>query len=285
MISETPATIQDVLSLACLRLQAAGLDEREARAQAEWLLAHACGCGRADLRLRAQEPLAERHVAAYMLLLDRRAQGEPLQYITGSQAFMGYEFAVDPRVLIPRLDTEMLCDCALELLPVDADAAVLDVGTGSGALAVSIALRRPRARVTAVDISEAALDVARANAGRLGARVRLVQSDYFAGVAGERFDLIVSNPPYVTRDELAALPPDVRREPRLALDGGDDGLNAYRVFAREAAAHLRPGGRIIVEVGAAQADAVADLFSGSIGPTDVLLDLQGARRFVRAASS
>ncbi|MCL2545544.1 MAG: peptide chain release factor N(5)-glutamine methyltransferase, partial [Clostridia bacterium] len=169
-------SVRDLRLHGSMRLQAAGLDRREAQAQAEWLLAHVCECDRAALRLRAQDSPGRQRIAAYSLLLDRRAKGEPLQYITGSQAFMGYEFAVDPRVLIPRLDTEMLCVHALELLPADADVSVLDVGTGSGALAVSIALGRPRARVTASDISEDALDVARANAERLGARVRFVQS-------------------------------------------------------------------------------------------------------------
>jgi len=258
-------TDRDLRLYGTKRLQAAGLDHREAQAQARWLLAHA----------------GENDCAAYSLLLDRRVSGEPLQYITGFQSFMGYEFAVDARVLIPRLDTEMLCFYALEMLPSDAVASVLDVGTGSGALAISIALDRPQAQVTALDISEDALDVARGNAERLGARVRFVHSDFFAGVAGERFDLIVSNPPYVSVDELALLPADVKREPRLALDGGNDGLDAYRVLAREAAAHLKPGGQLIVEVGATQADVVAELFVAHMGSTDVLLDLQGVRRFVR----
>jgi len=260
-------TARDLRAYGCTRLEAAGLDRREAQAQARWLLAHAGENGR----------------AAYSLLLDRRVSGEPLQYIIGFQSFMGYEFAVDARVLIPRLDTEMLCFYALEMLPANSAVSVLDIGTGSGALAICIALGRPQAQVTALDISEDALAVARGNAERLGAQVRFVRSDYFVAVAGERFDLIVSNPPYVTREELTALPPDVQREPRLALDGGIDGLDAYRILAREAAAHLKPKGRLIVEVGASQAEAVAGLFAAHIGPADVLLDMQGVRRFVRAA--
>ncbi|MCL2810522.1 MAG: peptide chain release factor N(5)-glutamine methyltransferase [Clostridia bacterium] len=259
-------TAHDLLLFGYKRLQAAGLDHREAQAQARWLLAH----------------VGENDHAVYSLLLDRRISGEPLQYITGVQSFMGYDFAVDARVLIPRLDTEMLCFYALEMLPSDANPSVLDVGTGSGALAISIALRRPQAQVTALDISQDALQVARGNAERLGAPVRFIHSDYFVGVAGEPFDLIVSNPPYVSMDELATLPADVQQEPRLALDGGNDGLDAYHILAREAAAHLNPGGQMIVEVGATQADTVAELFAAHIGSTDILLDLQGVRRFVRA---
>jgi len=265
------------------RLSGAGLDLRESAVQARWLLAHVCGCGQADLRSRAGAALDAGRFAKYMEMVGKRVSGEPLQYIIGSQSFMGYDFAVDSRVLIPRLDTEMLCVYALESLPEDAEATVLDVGTGSGALAVSVALRRPRTCVTAVEIDENALDVARANAARLDARVRFVHGDFFSGVPGERFDLIVSNPPYIARDELAALPPDVCREPRLALDGGSDGLEAYRALARDGAAHLLPGGRMIVEVGETQAGDVSALLAGGIGPTDVLTDLQGARRFVRAA--
>lgn len=276
-----PSTYREAWEQGRAYLEGAGLDSREAAAQADWLLAAVCGCSRAGLRLRSGELLTERQAEKYAGFLKRRMSGEPVQYILETQFFMGHEFYVDSRVLIPRLDTEILCARALELLPEDSETAVLDVGAGSGALAVSIALQRPRARVTALDISEDALAVARLNAERLHARIRLVCSDFFAEIPEERFDLIISNPPYIAFGELAGLPADVRREPRLALDGGVDGLDAYRVLAREASSHLRPGGRLLVETGATQAEAVAGLFA-AIGPVSVYEDLQGIRRFVCA---
>ncbi len=275
-------TYGDARTRALAALSGLGLDAREAEAQADWLLAYVCTCGRADLRLRAGDALDEHRAAQYAALLARLMAGEPLQYLLGTQDFMGFEFAVDARVLIPRLDTEVLCGLALEHIPESSASNVLDVGTGSGALAVSIALLRPLAAVTALDISADALAVAQENARRHKAKVRFVQSDFFAKIPGECFEVIVSNPPYIERGALESLPANVRREPLLALDGGDDGLNAYRLLAREAAAHLLPGGRLLVEVGAGQAVAVAALFQSGIGPAETHCDLQGVRRIVSA---
>ena len=277
-----PDSIPNALDYGGTRLRAYGLESREALIQAEWLLVHVIGSKRDALRSRRM--LTEAESIQYARLLDRRVdRDEPVQYITGQQSFMGYDFAVDPRVLIPRLDTEMLCVHALEACRGKAAASVLDVGTGCGALAVSIALSRPHASVTALDISEDALDVARQNAKRLNASVRFLQSDFFTGLPKERFDVIVSNPPYVTLGEWDSLPPDVRQEPRQALYGGVDGLDAYRVLARDSADHMASGGRIIVEVGASQADTVSGMFAEGIGPAEALYDLQGVRRFVSAA--
>jgi release factor glutamine methyltransferase len=341
-MKEVSQTLGGAVREAEKRLLRSGLDDVEARAQAEWLLASLCACGRSALRSRGSEPLDAETAGRLASFVGRREAGEPLQYILGEQEFMGYTFAVDPRVLIPRLDTEVLGEQALARIPPEAEARALDVGTGSGALAVSIALSRPRARVAGIDISEDALCVARENARRLGARVRFLRGDFFLLAAGERaegfdsegfgseafpsptphgmgshsasvtverpgvpegaeasrvlrgfghestkmelekFDVIVSNPPYIPSGELASLPPDVRREPSLALDGGKDGLRAYRVLASEGAARLRSGGWMLVEVGAGQADAVAALMEVGIGATSIHADWHGVPRVVAA---
>ncbi len=261
-----------------------GLELREARSQVELLLAEALRCKPADVRARGRERVAL--PPAFEEMLARRLSGEPVQYILGEQEFMGFTFFVDARVLIPRMDTEVLCERALAAIARDGSARVLDIGTGSGALAVSIARLRPNAAVTGVDISEDALELARRNARHTlvgDGQVRFLRSDCFSALAGERFDVIVSNPPYIRRAELAELPGDVRREPRLALDGGEDGLDFYRRIAREAPEYLAPGGRLLVEVGVGQAGAVAQMFAKTIGKAEIFEDLQGIQRVVQAA--
>ena len=263
------------------RLDAAGVPD--AANDAAWLLLHVLGeTSRSALFVRAGEPLGDETAARCDALLARRARREPLQYILGSELFYGRGFCVTPDVLIPRADTELLCVRALEALGM-ARARVLDIGTGSGALAITLALERPMADVTAVDISEAALAVARDNARRLGAQVRFVRSDLFAGLSPAQgaYDVIVSNPPYIVRAQVDALQPEVRCEPRLALDGGDDGLFFYRALAAQAAAYLAPGGTLLLEVGAGQAQAVCALLAG-IGPTASCADSQGIARVVWA---
>ncbi len=217
-------------------------------------------------------------------MLARRAAGEPLQYILGEQDFFGLRFRVDGRVLIPRPETEILCEKALDFLRTRPGMKALDLCAGSGALAVTLALRCPDAEVWACDISPDALEVAGENARRFGAAVRFAQGDLFAPLSGERFDLIVSNPPYVARSDLDKLQPEVRREPVLALDGGPDGLDFYRRIAREAPPHLHEGGRILLEVGAGQAEAVASMLAArNFLPDEILRDLSGIPRVVCAA--
>ncbi len=244
-----------------------------ARREAEWLLCEVTGLDRVGLYLNFDKPMSDNELAAYRGLVTRRAKREPLQYILGSQEFDGLYFEVAPGVLIPRHDTETLLEQALKLAP--AARAVLDIGTGSGCLAIALATRLPDASVTAVDLSPEALTVARRNAERHGVPVEFLCGSFFAPLAGRSFDLIISNPPYITTADMACLQPEVRDyEPRLALDGGPDGLNAYRAIVGQAAAHLEPDGWLWFEVGAGQAVEVAALlaqagFHGIITATDL----------------
>lgn len=233
-----------------------------ARREAEWLLCAATGLDRVGLYLNFDKPLNDDELAACRTLVSRRGKREPLQHILGSQEFDGLSFAVSPAVLIPRHDTEVLLEQAVCRAP--AAASVLDIGTGSGCIAIALGHRLPQARITAVDLSEAALLVARSNAGINSVTIEFLQGSFFQPVTGRAFDLIVSNPPYITTAELDQLQPEVRDfEPRLALDGGPDGLAAYRSIASEAPAHLNPGGWLLLEVGGGQAPDVSLMLAQS----------------------
>ena len=222
-------------------------------------------------------PEAEQRCLA---LFERRAQGEPAQYILGEAWFMGLRFSVDARVLIPRQDTELLCETALELAKTRGYATALDLCTGSGALAVSIK-KLGELRVTATDISTDALCVAAENARRNGVEIDFLQGDLLDALPdGQAFDLIVCNPPYLTAQEMDVLQLEVRREPELALLGGADGLAFYRRLAQGAAKYLNPGGALLMEIGCAQGESVPALFSG--WKTKVLKDLNGLDRVVQA---
>ncbi|MBA3624798.1 MAG: peptide chain release factor N(5)-glutamine methyltransferase, partial [Methylibium sp.] len=247
------------------RLDAQALLSAVLRQPRAWLLAH----DEAALEGEAQ--------TRFQALLERRAQGEPLAYLLGAKEFFGLPLAVTPDVLVPRPDTETLVEWALELLPADSRARVADLGTGSGAIALALARRRPLARITAVDVSAAALAVARGNGERLGLAVQWLQSDWFEALAGRRFELIVSNPPYVAEGDthLEAL----SHEPRQALTAGTDGLDAIRRIAAQAPARLEPGGWLLLEHGFEQADAVAGLLAKA-GFRDIAMrrDLGGRPR-------
>jgi len=217
------------------------------RLTAEILLAHALTCDRVRLYLDFDKPLGAPELAAYRELVRRRAAGEPTAWLTGRREFLGRSFRVDPRVLVPRPETELMVEAALDLLP-EAGAA-LDLCTGSGCIAVSLALSRPGARVTATEISPGALALARENAAALGAPVDFLEGDLFAPLPLDlRFDLVVSNPPYVPAGEIEGLSREVRREPRIALDGGPDGLDVVRRVVAGAPARLRPGGALVIEM-------------------------------------
>ena len=214
-------------------------------------------------------------------MLDSRAARQPLSQITGRRAFWKHEFRVTPDTLDPRPETEALVAAALEL----PWASVLDLGTGTGAILISLLAERPGASGLATDISEPALRVARDNAARIGVSADFARADWFDGVTGH-FDLIVSNPPYIAACEMAALQPEVRDwEPHLALTDGGDGLTAYRRIAAGAAAHLRPGGHVLAEIGWQQGAEVAAIFAAEGARVTVLPDLDGRDRVIRASFS
>ncbi len=231
-----------------------------ARREAEWLLCESTGLDRVGLYLAFDKPLLDAELATYRALVVRRGKREPLQHILGSQEFDGLSFEVSPAVLIPRHDTETLLEAALFHAP--QAKSILDVGTGSGCIAISLARHLPQAQVTAVDLSPDAVAVAIRNATSNQVRIEFLQGSFFEPVVNRRFDLIVSNPPYITTADLAELQPEVRDfEPRLALDGGPDGLDAYRALTSAAPHHLQPGGWLLFEVGAGQSEEVSNLLA------------------------
>jgi release factor glutamine methyltransferase len=240
------------------------------RLHAELLLAHVLQVPRMKLYLDFERALSEEQQAALRELLMRRGRREPLQHILGSTCFCGLDLAVSRDVLIPRPETELLAESGWQFLqraaerPDSNPPLALDFGTGSGCLAIALAVHCPAARLVAIDISPAALTLARQNAARhaVDGRIEFIAGDGFAALPDRaRFDLIVSNPPYVPAGEIAALEPEVRdHDPRLALDGGAEGLDFHRRLASEAAHFLNPGGRILVEFGDGQQDAIRALF-------------------------
>lgn len=248
---------------------------------ARLLLAHALGIAPDRLVLHLADPPGAGAGARFRALVAERARRRPLSHLTGRRLFWGRGFAVTPDVLDPRPETE----CLVALALARPFARVLDLGTGSGAILLTLLAERPEAEGLGTDLSEPALAVARANAAALGtgARARFLRADWFAGVAG-RFDLIVSNPPYVAAAEMAGLAPEVRDwEPHLALSPGGDGLGAYRAIAAGAGAHLAPGGRLLVEIGPSQGGAVAALLAAAgLAGIAVHPDLDGRDRVVEA---
>lgn len=259
-----------------------------ARLEADLLIAHALGLKRIALYMDPDRPLIEPELAAIRALVARRRAHEPIAYILGEREFYGRTFQVTRDVLIPRPDTETLVEVALKFLRAEAPAGpVLDLCTGSGAVAITLAAELPERAFVASDLSGAALSVARANAERHGvaARIELREGDLFAVLrAGEQFACITANPPYIGAHELATLQPDVRDfEPRLALDAGPDALCFYRAIAREAPRFVSSGGSVCVEVGIDQAREVMELFAAH-GFVDVraVRDLAGIERVVAA---
>jgi|HubBroStandDraft_6_1064221.scaffolds.fasta_scaffold53203_3 release factor glutamine methyltransferase len=234
-----------------------------ARLEAQLLLAHALGCTRMQLYTGFDKPLAEGELASYRELIKRRLAGEPVAYLVGEHEFWGFPLTIDRSVLVPRPDTETLIEVARSLVP--AATRVLDLCTGSGAIAIALAKELAAARVIATEISPAAATIARANATRnnVADRVEVREGDLWAPVANERFELIVSNPPYVATAVIDTLSAEVRREPRLALDGGADGLVFYDRICSAARVHLEPGGALAVEHGFDQADAVRARFEAA----------------------
>jgi release factor glutamine methyltransferase len=282
-------TIQQALRWARARLGAIGADSIDhPRLEAELLLTHVLGVKRIDLHLRAHERLSGQTAQAYAALVQRRMAHEPLADILGRRAFYDIDLIVTPDVLVPRPETEHLVEEILSYLgALGAPSRVLDVGTGSGAIAVTVAKHLPRARVWAVDISWAALQVARQNArlAEVQRRIQFVQGDLLAPFGG-CFDVVAANLPYIAAAELPELMPEVARyEPRLALDGGDEGLEVIRRFLGQVAPHLGEPGLLLIEIDPRQAQAVLTLARERLnGPTTLFATIQdyaGHDRIIR----
>jgi len=288
-----PHTIQSLLTHDKAALEAAlELDSGSARIEVQCLLQAVLRVNRAHMLTHPKQILDAEQQARYTALLERRLHGEPLAYLLGEREFYGLNFRVTPATLIPRADTELLVELALQRVPQKppspqpsptwrgSNYRVLDLGTGSGAIALSIAHARPDIEVTAVDASQEALEVARENARRLNiGNVRLLQSDWFAALAGERFDLIVSNPPYIAEGDTHLAQGDLRFEPRTALASGADGLNDIRRIVANAKEYLDAGGWLLFEHGYDQAGRVRELLAAA-GYAEVFSarDLAGIER-------
>ncbi|MGR3649146.1 MAG: peptide chain release factor N(5)-glutamine methyltransferase [Shimia sp.] len=269
-------TISDLVAQVAGSLAAAGIEgaPREARL----LVAHVTGVPMARLTLEMGQAASSAHQEKLLPLVARRMAREPLSHLLGRRAFYAHDFKVTADTLDPRPETETLVSLALRA----PFSRVLDLGTGSGAIAISLLAAREDTKGVATDVSDAALAVARENAETIGVadRLEFVRSDWFCEVSGE-FDLIVSNPPYIALDEMSGLAPELAFEPRMALTDEGDGLAAYRAISAGAATHLSEGGRLMVEIGWTQGPAVAALFAAAgLQDVDILNDLDGRNRVV-----
>ena len=250
---------------------------------ARWIAEDVLCLTRQELVFEGDRAIHRHQLYRLEAMLDRRAAGEPVQYILGSADFMGLRFRVDGAVLIPRQDTETLVEATLiELRQRPGRPALLDLCAGSGCVGLSLASLAPNARITLTDISHEALEIARANQKELGVKVELRQGDLFNAVGRERFDIIASNPPYIPTGELSGLQRELRFEPRIALDGGADGLDFYRRIAEGAVDHLNPGGAIFLEVGIHEAQPVLELVKARLpcAQAGTVKDLNGVERVV-----
>jgi release factor glutamine methyltransferase len=285
-VSAAP-TVLEIIKKTTEFLQGRGVESP--RLNAEHLIGHGLGLKRMQLYLQFERPLSEAELATIRPLVRRRGQREPLQYVVGEVDFFGVKLKVDRRALIPRPETERLVELAVARHAVPPER-VLDLGTGSGAIALALARAWPAAKVTAVDLSPGALALARENAEATGtaAQVTFLESDWFARLpASEPFDLIVANPPYLSAQETAEAAPEVREfEPMLALTSGVDGRGALRTILQEAARFLAPGGQLALETGPGQHEELVRL-AGEQGwvAVESVPDLAGRDRFIFAARS
>jgi release factor glutamine methyltransferase len=265
-------TVRAILDRATARLRRAAI--LSARLEAELLLAHVLKVARIDLHAAGDRTLAAAEGAALEALLDRRARGEPVAYLTGRKEFYSLDLQVTPDTLVPRPETEMLVDRVLELKP----RRLLDLGTGSGCVAVACAVNLPGCDVTATDVSAKALAVARENAARHGVRGRFLEGDLYAALpAGDRFDVIASNPPYVRAEEAARV---ATHEPLLALDGGLDGLSLLQRVIEGAPGFLAPAGTLLCEIGEDQEAAALRFAAGRFAFAEVARDLASQPRML-----
>lgn len=253
------------------------------RAEAEFLLAWTLGMTRTRVLAFASEPVGEEDAQKFFSLVERKKRGEPVAYITGETDFCGLTLRSDARALAPRPETEELAQYCANLFERGANPEILDLCTGSGCIALALASKFPRGRVTAADIDEDALSLAAENARltKLQERVTLLQSDLFENISGA-FDLIVSNPPYIAAGEVPGLSAEVQCEPKLALDGGEDGLDVIRRIVSCAADYLNPRGTLALEIGTGEASAVCALFDARVWEGGVKKDFAGVERFVFA---
>jgi len=261
-------------------IQQLALEASDAKFEAQLLLQNVLEVNRAWLLAHEHDTLPSKADADFEALLTRRLLGEPVAYILGCREFYGLNLTVTPDTLIPRPDTETLVEAALEKTPADANCTILDLGTGTGAVALAIAKHRPHAQVTAVDASHAALRIAEHNAKQLGlAHVHFTLSHWFSAVEGERFNLIVSNPPYIEQHDPHLSQGDLRFEPMSALASGADGLNDIREIIAHSLVHLLPQGWLMLEHGYNQAQLVADLMAeGGLVDIKTIQDLGGNDR-------
>jgi release factor glutamine methyltransferase len=274
-------TLHDAVRAACARLAAVGIEAGEAGRDAELLARLALGCDRASFLARAVEPPPSGFEHAYEALVARRARREPVAYIRGAQEFYGRDFAVSRAVLIPRPETELLVEEALSWLAAHDARAIVDVGTGSGCIAITLACETGR-KILATDVSGAAIALARDNASSHGVEelVQCVEGAYLDPVDGP-IDLVLANLPYVSEQDAACLPPEVAAyEPQQAFLGGKDGLACIRALVERAASRLTEGGALILEIGAGQDEAIRELAGGMPGMSLVRIrtDLQGIPR-------
>ncbi|RUO88607.1 peptide chain release factor N(5)-glutamine methyltransferase [Corallococcus sp. AB018] len=271
-------TIRRLLTWTTGHFEKRGVDAP--RLTTEILLAHVLKTGRVRLYVDLDRPLSKDELAAFKALIERRMAGEPTNYLTGTKEFYNRPFKVDARVLIPRPETELLVEAVLHSVPKDAPSRVLDVCTGSGCIAISVAAERPQATVLATDLSRDACALARENAQALGVaeRVSVLEGDLFSPLPPDAtFRVVVSNPPYIDSGDIAGLSAEVRREPRLALDGGPDGLVALRRVIEGARRVLEPGGLLALEMGETQGSAVLELLRAA-GYSDARVEKDLERR-------
>lgn len=249
-------------------------------ADAERLLAHAAGRDRSWLYAHADDTVDAGIAQAFLTLCERRGEGEPVAYLTGRQGFWTLDLAVSPATLVPRPETELLVELALERIVMGAPTSLADLGTGSGAIALALARERPQACVVATDASAEALAIARTNAAANGIRsIEFRLGDWLAPLSGERFDLIASNPPYIALEDPHLEQGDLRFEPLLALASGPDGLDAIRAIVAGAPSHLIPGGWLLLEHGWEQGAAVRALLEqAGFGDVTSMCDLEGRER-------
>jgi len=277
------STARKLIEKGALRLAQRGIDE--AGQHSEWLLSSVTARPRLELRAFGDIAVSAQEAEKFLELIELKSEGWPLSYLTGEQPFCGFTFKVSPAVLIPRPETEGLTLRAAELLRGAAGPEILEIGAGSGCIACTLARLLPSARIPAADISGEALAAARLNAGKLQVadRISFLNSDIFSAVEG-RFDMIISNPPYIPSADIAGLQTEVRFEPKLALDGGEDGLAVLRKLITGAPAHLKPAGILALEIGYNQEASLAAFLSkrGGWENMDISKDDFGINRYILA---